>query len=85
MQTITFTGKPGEFDLSEPEYGVVKILDNNTLKETLSIACHSFSYGGNEGLFETWSKEQQENDEDPTGYLTEERVIEQIQCLKRKQ
>ncbi|MGL5548136.1 MAG: hypothetical protein ACRC17_00665 [Culicoidibacterales bacterium] len=61
---------------------VVKILDNDTLEELLSIANHAFSYGNEQGLYESWSKEQRDNDEDPTGYLTEQQVITQIQNLK---
>ncbi len=82
IRTLDFTHLVG--DTSE-DYQVIKILDNDTFEELLSIANHSFSYGNEQGLYETWSKEQRANGEDPTGFLTEQEVITQIQNLKGKQ
>ncbi|MGL4705626.1 MAG: hypothetical protein ACRCVO_05470 [Enterococcus faecalis] len=82
IKTLDFTNFAED---TSKDYSVIKILDNNTFEELLSIANHSFSYGHEQGLYETWSKEQRENGEEPDGYLTEQQVIEQIQKLKGKQ
>lgn len=82
IKTLDFTHFAGD---TSKDYQVVKILDNNTFEELLSIANHSFSYGNEQGLYETWSKEQRALGEEPDGYLTEQQVIEKIQKLKGKQ
>lgn len=83
LEVPIFEVTPGVIDFKN-EIGIVKVLDNETLGELLSIANHSFSHGNEQGLYETWSKEQREKGEDPTGYLSEQEVIAQIQKLKKQ-
>lgn len=80
IRSLDFT----DFIGHQKDFEVVKILANDDSEELLSIACHSFSHGGNNDLFEAWSKEQRSQGEEPDGFLSERQVIRKIQKLNRR-
>lgn len=62
-------------------YGGLHWIFENDNGESLSIICHEYSYGGNNGKFETmcsWLPDVQ-------GHLTFEQVARKIKTLERRE